>query len=309
MRTRAAGKSSRFHTLVVLAALAGTAHFLAVGTVTLATAQLEDLALAPLGEATASVARDRASEGCALLETQAFDEALGSLPCVVDPPAEPALPPALPSTLLAECDDAPRRLVGTVVGRDRAASFAAIVDASGHASLLSEGALSSGATVARIDPEAVVLETSSSRCVLTLFSDDPPMEVAPSPVAAPSAALPPTDPLAARVRRIDDTSSAVDRGLVEELIAHPGPLLTMVRVVPHEEGGRMVGMRLYGLRSGSLLSTLGLRNGDTIRTVNGLAMSDPNAAISALTQLRTARTIDVAMLRDGAAMTLHVQIE
>lgn len=309
MRTHAGSHGSRVHTLVVLAGLAGTAHFMAVGTVTLATAQLEDLALPPFAAASASVARDRASEGCALLETQAFDEALGSLACVVDPTETPGVPPTLPSTLLAECDDAPRRLVGTVVGRDRAASFAAIVDASGHASLLSEGALSSGATVARIDPEAVVLETGSSRCVLTLFSDDPPMEVASSPAAAPSAALPPTDPLAARVRRIDDTSSSVDRGLVEELLAHPGPLLTMVRVVPHEEGGRMVGMRLYGLRSGSLLSTLGLRNGDTVRTINGLAMSDPTAVLGALTQLRSARAIDVAMLREGAAMTLHVMIE
>lgn len=283
---------------IVLSGLAGTAHFLAVGVVTLIGGALP-LPSSPEAPAVALAAAP-VLDPCALLAHQSFDASLGAMPCEEVEATEEVLPPSL-TTELAACDDVPRRLVGTVVERERAHSFAAIVDATGHASLLEEGSLSGDATVARIDPESVILERGETRCVLSLFTEEPTRAVAPS--------APPLEILASRATPISDTRARIDRAMVDQLFADPSALLGMVRLVPHQEGGAVLGMRAYGLRSGSLLSNLGLRNGDTLRSVNGVSVANTGLVFDALMQLRSARSLEVLIDREGAPLTLHVDID
>ena len=80
------------------------------------------------------------------------------------------------------------------------------------------------------------------------------------------------------------------------------------RVVPHEENGRVVGVKLYGIRRSSLLGKLGIQNGDMLRTINGFDMSAPDSALEAYAKLRSARNLSVAVVRRGAAVTMEYQI-
>lgn len=64
-----------------------------------------------------------------------------------------------------------------------------------------------------------------------------------------------------------------------------------------------MGVTLSGIRAGSLLSKLGLRNGDTLRTLNGFDLSSPDAALSAYTKLRSAHLLSLSLLRQGNALT------
>ena len=69
-----------------------------------------------------------------------------------------------------------------------------------------------------------------------------------------------------------------------------------------------MGVKLYGIRRGSLLSRLGLQNGDLLRTINGFDMSSPDKALEAYTKLRTASNLTVAIERRGQSMTLDYEI-
>ena len=57
---------------------------------------------------------------------------------------------------------------------------------------------------------------------------------------------------------MSDTNYTVTRGLVDRLLANQAELMRTARIIPHEEGGRTVGVKLYGIRRNSLLGRLGL---------------------------------------------------
>ena len=81
------------------------------------------------------------------------------------------------------------------------------------------------------------------------------------------------------------------------------------RVIPHEEDGRVVGVRLYGIRRTSLLGRLGVRNGDMLRTINGFDMTSPDSALEAYTRLRTSDQLTLAVKRQNNDMTIEYRIE
>ena len=51
------------------------------------------------------------------------------------------------------------------------------------------------------------------------------------------------------------------------------------RVVPHYLDNRYVGIKLVGVRPGSFFRAIGIRSGDVIMMVNGVALDSPNKAL------------------------------
>ena len=80
------------------------------------------------------------------------------------------------------------------------------------------------------------------------------------------------------------------------------------RVIPHEQGGRTVGVKLYGIRRSSLLGRLGIQNGDMLRTINGYDMTAPDSALEAYARLRNADRITINLQRRGQDQTIDYQI-
>jgi hypothetical protein len=80
------------------------------------------------------------------------------------------------------------------------------------------------------------------------------------------------------IRAHSETAFDIDRTLVDRVAADLMHFIGSVRIVPHEENGRVVGMKLYGVRFRELLGKLGVQNGDLIRTINGIDVADPNGA-------------------------------
>jgi len=79
-------------------------------------------------------------------------------------------------------------------------------------------------------------------------------------------------------------------------------------VVPHEENGHVVGVKVYGIRKSSLFGKLGLQNGDLLRTINGFDMGSPDSALEAYTKLRSASNLSVALVRRGNPVTMEYNI-
>lgn len=86
----------------------------------------------------------------------------------------------------------------------------------------------------------------------------------------------------------------VDRPTVKCLLSAAGTstrLTPNLRLVPAVENGSPIGFRLFGIRPGSLPGRLGLRNGDTLRSVNGLPLTGEDSIAAAYHRIRTASYI------------------
>jgi general secretion pathway protein C len=214
------------------------------------------------------------------------------------------------------------RLVGAfVLVRSPEDSFAAITDASGQSLLYGTGMRVDEREVVSIQREAVILRPGTGNlCSVSMFGEAPRVATGPSapvggpavPVEAPSGA--PTqegiDPatLESGITQISEREFSIDRSLVTSLLANQAALMRTARVIPHEEGGRTVGVKLYGIRRSSLLGRLGIQNGDMLRTINGYDMTSPDSALEAYARLQNADRITINLNRRGQDMTVDYGI-
>jgi general secretion pathway protein C len=100
----------------------------------------------------------------------------------------------------------------------------------------------------------------------------------------------------------------VDRAVVEQAVSNPLSLMRTVRIVPEQRAGQVIGLRLFGIRPGTLLGTLGLQNGDRLETINGFSVASPQQALEAYARLRTATRLSVQLDRGGLPVQLDLNI-
>jgi general secretion pathway protein C len=211
------------------------------------------------------------------------------------------------------------RVLLIVDSDDPAWSFATIAVA-GHDPLLRRlGDDAFGRSVHAIAWDRVWLVERGERCQLRLgdnVAPSPPASYAPAaaPEAAPpqgkkrsKRALPPE--IAAKIRQIGEREFVLDRATVEEILAKQSDLTRGVRVAPVSDGERVTGVRLARVAPDSLLGSLGMKNGDELRSINGFEMTDPQKALEAYARLRTSDNISVALQRGGKDTTIDIHIK
>lgn len=184
-------------------------------------------------------------------------------------------PPPLPSVL-------PWRLLGTLRARD-GASMAA-VECSMKTVTLQVGDVRDGVEVISIEQQTVTVRRQGRLEVVG---------------ARPGAALPSSQP---------PTGRTVSRQLVDQVLANPEQLYRDVRLMPAMVDGRMTGFRAHWVKDGSLISTLGLKAGDTITKVNGLPLDNLQRVISLMQVLTTTGRFEVELERNGQRVVESVQV-
>ena len=325
-------QKKRIGIAIVLATLLLCALFLAQGTTALlagaflpldpqmATARVRR----PAGLAAAS---DERADGTDILRRNIFDSETGDLtaqpviatadpeePIVVDPNAPPP-----------RCEGSIRLVAALVNARHPEWSFASIAGPDGKALLYRAGMSIEGREIMGIGSDQVFMRPSSgSLCTLAMFAP-------PQAGEAPRVAAAPATPAAvvrrggeeeggddgsissadmeSGINRVSDTEFTVARGLVDQLLENQAELMRTARIIPHQEGGRTVGVKLYGIRRNSLLGRLGLQNGDMLRTINGYDMTSPDSALEAYSRLRGSNNLTVAVVRRGQAMNIDYNIQ
>ncbi|MEM7158307.1 MAG: hypothetical protein AAF799_36040 [Myxococcota bacterium] len=108
--------------------------------------------------------------------------------------------------------------------------------------------------------------------------------------------------------RDDQQPCSIDRALLDELLANPARLSKQARVVPRMRDGESDGFKLYGIRPGSLPKQLGLKNGDTVRMVNGRALLSIDDAMDAYMKLRKSKKLEFEIERKGKVFDLVIDI-
>lgn len=105
-----------------------------------------------------------------------------------------------------------------------------------------------------------------------------------------------------RVRVAPPGAFVLRREALEGMLLPTG-LARSVRIVPARREGRVVGVRVLGVRPGDELSRLGIRGGDVILRVGGFDIATPDRCLEAYARLRASDELRVEILRDGRRVT------
>ncbi|WP_437785566.1 type II secretion system protein GspC [Sorangium sp. So ce1097] len=211
------------------------------------------------------------------------------------------------------CDGA--RVLLIAASEDPAWSFATIAVGRGEPLLRRAGDPVEGRSVLAIGWDRVWLAEPGARCQVRIGDNRlaparaRPKAPAQSPAPRPPrrGALPPE--IASKIRKVSDREFIVDRSAIDLVLEKQGELMRSARIVPAREGERVIGVRLARVTPNSLLTALGLRTGDTIRSINGFDMTDPQSALQAYARLRSADNLAIAVQRGGKDMTIDLRIQ
>ena len=142
-----------------------------------------------------------------------------------------------------------------------------------------------------------------------------------APVQTPVAVAEPTPPPAGDgsgddlqasidngIKKIDDTTYEIDKGLVEKVLVNPMAVAKGARVVPAMKNGKPEGFKLYAIRPTSVYAKLGLTNGDTLTAINGFELTSADKALEVYTKLREATSLELDVTRRGKPVTLKYTI-
>lgn len=175
--------------------------------------------------------------------------------------------------------------------------------------LLRRGGAIGRKTVHFVGWDRVWLREGAALCQVGLHDGGGEAPKPPIAAAAPAPGASGIDPVLRKgIVRVSATEHEIDRGVVEKILENPAELLR-ARVVPEQEGGKVVGLRLFGVRPDSLLALLGVENGDRLAAINGFELTTPEKIFEAYARLRTADKLTLSVSRRGKPMNLDYAIK
>lgn len=167
-------------------------------------------------------------------------------------------------------------------------------------------ALEGGATVDEIADDRLWLRFADGHRQALLLKD-------PEDRAEAPASSPPSDPLAAEledgIKKTGEHHYDVRRSTIESVLGKLNTTAPPARLEPDLRGGQPVGFRLRDVRAGGPFTKIGLREGDVIAAVNGLATNVPQNALAIYASLRRDAHLSVALERDGRPITAEYDIQ
>ena len=321
----------KYFALVVLGLVALVAYFQASGTTALLGASLaEPLTPTEPASIASKLALPSSERRTAepLIKRNPFDSVTGPLdakppPALAAPDPEPRITDPLRSPvctdikvqIVTESDDPHWSFAALQGNGDAMPQLRRVGDSVGNREVAYIGFNPTEAS------PAVWLTSGSELCQALLFAKQPEVSAAPAAAAAPAqgepvaeapppkGAKPVPDDIKSKIQKISDNEFHVDRGVVDRILADQAELMRSARIVPEKKDGKVVGIRLFGIRPDTLLGTLGLQNGDRLETINGFDMASPEKALEAYARLRTAGNLNVRVNRRGQSQSIDYRIK
>lgn len=203
------------------------------------------------------------------------------------------------------------KLTGTVVGAQSEYSKAMLEDkkTGEQTSFRLGGEIQEGIKIVAIRRFSIHLDNHGRREVLNLDMEDklsPQRGRFASRKSQPVRQLNPNE----KIVRTGQNSWLLDRRYVESELNDMSRLITDVRAVPNlTKDGTADGFKLFAIRRGSLFSKIGLRNGDVVRSVNGLRLNSIEEGLETFQALRHEDNLSIEVVRNKQAKTLTYNIQ
>jgi len=181
------------------------------------------------------------------------------------------------------------QLRGAIAADDPRFAHAIIADGNGAEQVYFVNAsLPGGATLQQIHPDRVVLARGGQLEILRL----------PREMQAGGARPPPPRPAAAAPAQN-----------VQELVAdNAAGFLEVVRPQPFMPNGQLKGYRIYPGPNRQQFAALGLRAGDLVTEINGIALNNPAQGMEVFRSLGDATQVTVTVERDGQPQVLSLNM-
>ena len=112
-------------------------------------------------------------------------------------------------------------------------------------------------------------------------------------------------------RKAEPTRSniSIKRDKIDAAVNDLNSLMKQVRIRPHFKDGQPDGLTLSGIRSKSIFSEMGLRNGDVIIGVDGTTIESVDDALKLYENLQSSTAVQVQLRRRGQLKTIDYKIE
>jgi general secretion pathway protein C len=115
--------------------------------------------------------------------------------------------------------------------------------------------------------------------------------------------------LAAKIIKVSDTEFNIERSVVDEILEKQAALMKGTRIRPMKEGDKVIGLKLSRVRPGTLMDTLGMKNGDVLQSINGFELTNPQKALEAYGRLRAADRLTLTLQRGGQPTNIDLNIQ
>lgn len=96
---------------------------------------------------------------------------------------------------------------------------------------------------------------------------------------------------------------------VHAALSDMATFLRQVRIVPYIENGKPQGFQLLDIVPGSIVSKVGLKNGDVVERVNGKAIHSPEDAMKLFSTLESGKGVSLTVKRKGELATILVDLK
>jgi hypothetical protein len=168
-----------------------------------------------------------------------------------------------------------------------------------------------GYTLEIVEPQmALFTREGDSFPIYMVYSTAPPKPVAvkPLPSGAPAAEAEGQAEQAEQggvmLASFNGGDGTVTRELLNSLLMNPYAELSKMRLIPTDSG-----MRIAAIRSDALFSRLGMKRGDVITGINGIAITDVGNFANVISSLLTGARFDFQATRDGEAGQLGYAVK
>jgi type II secretion system protein C len=190
-------------------------------------------------------------------------------------------------------------LKGFVLARDGSHSVA-LIACGGRSRVLAVGETACGGRLVAVTREGATLEIGTDRLTVRLSAagEAPP----PATAARADAAELPIDP--------ETPPRNMARGDVERRLSlEMNRILAETALAPVMEDGRVTGVALTRIASGSLLTEAGLRAGDVLTEINGTKIDGLATLMGLYGRLQNDKELNAVVLRDGRQIALKVTLQ
>jgi general secretion pathway protein C len=246
----------------------------------------------------------------AILDRNPFDHLTGSLrPSLPSPDGPPPELDTDPRT--APLCEGVRPLV-LVGDEDQTVAFASF-EVDGKRLLRRRGGDVGDKHVAYVGRDRVWLEGTKGLCQALLFGAPPPPKdpggagrITADPKPGGQTQL--ESELGKQIAKVGPNEYVIERSAVDRILEAQAELMKQ-RIVQEKEGDRVVGVKISGIKSGSVLAMLGIENGDRLETLNGFEMSNPEKMLEAYARLRSgADKLQIHLTRNGKPINVDYTI-
>ena len=105
------------------------------------------------------------------------------------------------------------------------------------------------------------------------------------------------------IEKVGENEFEIDRTLFDELLSDINSVITQVRVIPQDDG-----IKLFGMRSNTFFNKIGLKNGDTLHSVNDVGFDNVENALGIFEDLKGESSFTINLTRRNQKMTFVYNI-